>query len=1261
MPVQDTSDTQIWIASAGGGDAVVRISLDGTVGGGTSGYDIVSMLAGHPQLQQPIDVILDTVHDRFFIVDSDGTTDTLLQGSISQALAGGNPPLTVLYAQTPAVSEGEGITGVAIDPENGVVYFTERNLVQKVDYDIAGQTPVTLADLGFDDISGMPNYANEIAFNPVTGQIFVASTESSTDFVESPPGSGNFIIGTLVTRNAIFRIDNISPADTDDSGNTITKLEWDTHEQMHPYLGGPDTGFFPDELGLITGIDVDTATGQVYFTAVQLNGGGGGEVGGIYSIGANGGAHTVLYSETNATAQNFQYIDVDNGRYFVTSEESGTHAVYTHDLTPGAPTLVASVGAEGGLTPAGLHVSNAPTLAVTDAPGSATEAAGPGSGFSSDAFGISFADAGDLDDSALLSDELAGASVRISDGFGSAAGSTERLTINGTTAGSLPSGISYSYDSGTGVMTLTGIGTFAEYEAALALVAYSISGDNPDAYGTASTRTLAYSVTDGLLHSDEQEATVDVAATNDAPVNTVGGAFAVLETDGPTAVTGLAVSDVDADPAIDLIEVTLSATLGTIAVATGVGGGITPGQVAGNGTGTVVITATQDAINATFAAAGGVTYDPATDGVDALTMTTSDLGNGGAGGAQQDVDAVVITVLNVNQDPTTPAAGSVSTAEDITSAATPIGADDPDDNTLTYSEKPGFEAANGTVTFDQLNGTFTYAPDADFHGSDSFTILIDDGNGGIAEQVVSVTVTPVNDDPTAPAAGSATATEDGATAPTAIGADDVDNDTLTYSEKAGAEAANGTVSFDQLGGTFTYTPDADFNGSDSFTILIDDGNGGTAEQVVSVTVSAVNDAPTVAGDGTEEAPDIVEDTPSSTGQTVSALFAGQYSDATDQVAGGSSADAFAGVAVTANGSSPATGQWQYHNGASWVNIGPASTGAAVLLSSSTAVRFNPASGFVGPAPSLTTHLVDASGGAIVSGALADLSVTGGTTQYSSGTVVLSQDVLDGNSPPTGVTGTLAIAEFPNNGAVVGTVTGQDPDSTVLTYALVNDAGGRFDINTTTGVVTVQDGLLIDYEQQASHTIRVAVTDDQGDSAEFDMVVAVNDVHGEFESGDSRANVMVGGAESDIFIGGTGSDTLSGGGGSDLLIGGAGIFDFGNDGDVLNGGGGIDILYGGGGNDTLDGGAQSDLLIGDDGNDVFKFHKGQADGDTVLDFAGNGAAAGDSIVLQGYAAGTTFTRVGGSGSDLYKINDHGFVEYVTILGAGNVHISDVTIV
>ena len=127
-----------------------------------------------------------------------------------------------------------------------------------------------------------------------------------------------------------------------------------------------------------------------------------------------------------------------------------------------------------------------------------------------------------------------------------------------------------------------------------------------------------------------------------------------------------------------------------------------------------------------------------------------------------------------------------------------------------------------------------------------------------------------------------------------------------------------------------------------------------------------------------------------------------------------------------------------------------------------------------------------------------------------------------------------------------------------------------------GNVTVADGLLLDYEQQSSHIIRVRVTDDQGASSDFDMNVSVVDVLGENVLGDDRDNVFWGGAE---------ADTLDGAGGDDSL----------------KGGGGIDTLIGGNGSDILDGGAGADILTGGSGSDVFVFHRGEANGDVVTNF------------------------------------------------------------
>jgi hypothetical protein len=103
----------------------------------------------------------------------------------------------------------------------------------------------------------------------------------------------------------------------------------------------------------------------------------------------------------------------------------------------------------------------------------------------------------------------------------------------------------------------------------------------------------------------------------------------------------------------------------------------------------------------------------------------------------------------------------------------------------------------------------------------------------------------MNHAPVAPASKSIATSEDTPSAAVVIGATDVDGDALSYSVKTGAEPARGTVSFNQSSGAFIYTPKADVNGSDTFTIVVSDGRGGTTEQAVSVTITPGYDAPTV--------------------------------------------------------------------------------------------------------------------------------------------------------------------------------------------------------------------------------------------------------------------------------------------------------------------------------------------------------------------------------------------------------------------------------
>ena len=105
-------------------------------------------------------------------------------------------------------------------------------------------------------------------------------------------------------------------------------------------------------------------------------------------------------------------------------------------------------------------------------------------------------------------------------------------------------------------------------------------------------------------------------------------------------------------------------------------------------------------------------------------------------------------------------------------------------------------------------------------------------------------------------------------------------------------------------------------------------------------------------------------------------------------------------------------------------------------------------------------------------------------------------VTDVNEAPTDeiLTGGT-VAENSANGTVVGTVRGIDPDAgAVLTYALIDNAGGRFAIDANTGVITVADGTRLDFETAASHGISVRVTDQGGLSFDKNFTIAVTNVN-----------------------------------------------------------------------------------------------------------------------------------------------------------------------
>ena len=178
----------------------------------------------------------------------------------------------------------------------------------------------------------------------------------------------------------------------------------------------------------------------------------------------------------------------------------------------------------------------------------------------------------------------------------------------------------------------------------------------------------------------------------------------------------------------------------------------------------------------------------------------------------------------------------VSTNEDTAKSIT-LTATDANGDSLTFSVVSG--PTNGTLT-----GTapdLTYTPNANYNGPDSFTFKANDGQVDSNTATVSITVTPVNDAPVANGQ-SVTTNEDTAKAIT-LSASDVDGNGLTFTVVT--EPTNGTLS--GTAPNLTYTPNANYNGPDSFTFKANDGTEDSNTATVSITVTPVNDAPVANG------------------------------------------------------------------------------------------------------------------------------------------------------------------------------------------------------------------------------------------------------------------------------------------------------------------------------------------------------------------------------------------------------------------------------
>src|SRR5215204_3450630 len=250
---------------------------------------------------------------------------------------------------------------------------------------------------------------------------------------------------------------------------------------------------------------------------------------------------------------------------------------------------------------------------------------------------------------------------------------------------------------------------------------------------------------------------------------------------------------------------------------------------------------------------GTLTYAPAANAYGNATVKVKahddgDTANGGHDTSAEQTFSITVTAVN---DAPIAHADTMATDEDtklVFPSSDLVGNDDEgadNESSQIMTVKEVYDGAHGTVSFGS-DGNITFTPEANFGGDATFRYLVCD-NGSPSKcsvQRAKVNITAVND---APVAGDQSVTTDEDTArEVTLRASDVEGDALGY--EIVTPPQHGTLS--GTGANLTYTPEADYNGSDSFTFKANDGTADSEPATVSIAVSAVNDAP-VANDDTK--------------------------------------------------------------------------------------------------------------------------------------------------------------------------------------------------------------------------------------------------------------------------------------------------------------------------------------------------------------------------------------------------------------------------
>jgi hypothetical protein len=233
----------------------------------------------------------------------------------------------------------------------------------------------------------------------------------------------------------------------------------------------------------------------------------------------------------------------------------------------------------------------------------------------------------------------------------------------------------------------------------------------------------------------------------------------------------------------------------------------------------------------TVDAQGNFTYTPVTDfvGSDTFTYTITDVDG------DTSTATVTINIANGNNLPDA-VDDTFGMAENTQLSGTLLGNDDLGDEATTVTDFDSTSVNGGVVTVDAV-GNFSYTPVTDFVGSDTFTYTITDVDGDTSTATVTVNVANVNNLPDA-VDDIFGMDENTQLSGTLLGNDDLGDETTTVTAFDSTSSNGGTVAVDTAG-NFTFTPVADFVGSDTFTYTITDSDGDTSTATVTVVVNNV--------------------------------------------------------------------------------------------------------------------------------------------------------------------------------------------------------------------------------------------------------------------------------------------------------------------------------------------------------------------------------------------------------------------------------------